>query len=364
MEQISGKNEHIKPIGRTLWRDQEGILFFNWTCSGIDLWFRGTALLAEFFAMPGEEPEIDPLTGQARTRATWPWLAVVLDDNEVPALRFALEREISTQLIFHSEQEETHRIRIVKLTENGKGYAGLRGFWMDGALCPPPGRPHKKRIEFIGDSITCGFGNRTEDRNRLFFSSEENGWMSHGAITARLLDMEPTIISSSGICLADFVGWPHPYCMKGLYPYTDRMLEDKLGAREYTAWDFDGHGADYVVLNLGTNDANGIQQMGADGKQRHRADYAAFLRTLRQLHGADAHIICALGSMDYYLYSDIQEIVAQYQKETRDKAITCFRYPKMDVRDPVGACGHPHITTHQKMAQAMADYIAALERSI
>ena len=59
MKKITGKSEHIRPIGRTLWRDEEGTLFFDWTCSGIELWFKGTTLLAEFSAMPGEEPEIE-----------------------------------------------------------------------------------------------------------------------------------------------------------------------------------------------------------------------------------------------------------------------------------------------------------------
>ncbi len=363
MTELFGKEllSRVRPMGRTLYRPESGTLFFNWTASGLEFQFKGSCLTAEFSAMPGAETDIDPLTGQSSERPTWPRLAACLDGEEQPSRSFAREHPESTQLIFRSRGEESHLIRIVKLTENGKTYAGLMGFWTDGEITPPETR-RRRKIEFIGDSITCGFGNDTTDRNRGFFSAEENGWLSHGAIAARLLDMDYSIISSSGICLTDYPGWPHPYAMNGLYPYTDRMLEDRLGVKDYTPWDFEANRADYVVLNLGTNDANAIDLMGQGGPELHRRDYAAFIRMLRQCHGPRAHIVCALGSMDYYLYSDIQAIVNGYRVETGDKRIHCYRYPKMRISDPAGAQGHPHIASHRKMALAISDYISALDR--
>ena len=65
--------------------------------------------------------------------------------------------------------------------------------------------------------------------------------------------------------------------------------------------------------------------------------------------------------MDYYLFPEIQAAVSAYQTETGDTRISCFRYPKMFFLDPIGACGHPHVVTHEKMADAMASYIAQLE---
>jgi len=362
MEKISWRDAPLRPLGRTLAPPGAHALYFDWTVSGIEVFFRGTCLMAEFTAMAGEETDVEALTGRTLTRPTWPWLAVVLDDENVPVRRLALEQPESIQLLFQSDQEEYHRVRVVKLTENGKGFAGLRGFRMEGTLCPPPARPPRRRIEFIGDSITCGFGNEALEKDRLYFSSDENGWMSHGAVTARLLDMDANVVSSSGICLTRFDGWPHPYAMDELYPYADRMLEDRLGMKTYTPWDFAEAQADYVVLNLGTNDANAIQQAGPGAAERWRRAYQDFLKTLRAAHGPRAQLICALGSMDYYLYRDIQSAVEAYRRESGDAGVCCFRYPKMDLRDPVGAEGHPHTATHQKMARAMAEFIAGLER--
>lgn len=353
----------VKLYGRTLYREEDQTLYFNWTASGIAVWFRGKTLLAEFAAMPGAEMDRNPMTGQTTQRPTWPWLAVVADNQENPDRKFEVARETSTQLLFHSDEEETHCIRLVKLTENGKGFLGLKALHMDGVLLPVPDLPPKKKILFIGDSITCGFGNAANDKDRPFFSQDEDGWMSHGAITARKLHMEEAILSSSGIAVTLFPGWFHSWGMDDLLPYTDRILEEKLGLTQFTAWDFSRETPDYVVVNLGTNDAHAIQLMGeAEGMALHRQKYMKFLGQLRADCGSHTRIICTLGSMDYYLYPEIQAAVAQYQQETGDKKISCFRYPKMFFQDPVGACGHPHIVTDEKMADAMAEYIRALER--
>lgn len=359
---IRALRDTIKPLGRTLWSADGTVLYCDWTASGVELWFRGTTLLADLTAMPGAEMDRNPFTGALAERPTWPWCAVVVDDQEAPVRVFEVPGPSEACLMVHWEAEALHRIRLIKRTENGKGYLGIRGFWLDGQVMPPPAAAPRKQIVFIGDSITCGFGNSTEEKDRLFFSADEDGWMSHGAITARLLGMDPTIVSSSGIAVTPFTGWPHPYAMDQLYDYADRMLEDKLGAETLTPWDFAAHPADYVVLNLGTNDVNAMALEGPEGAAHHARAYRNFLHHLRQVH-PQAQLICALGSMDYYLYSDIMAIVADYCRDAGDGAVHCFRYPKMDIADPVGACGHPHVKTHEKMARAMAAFITGLEHT-
>lgn len=357
---ITALGDRVLPLGRTLPDPETGILYCDWTLSGVELWFRGTTLLADLTALPGAEQDRNPLTGLLAQRPTWPWCAVVLDEEEEPAAVLEVDGAQCTRLLVHWDAPQTHRVRLVKRTENGKGYLGVRGFWAEGEILPPPARPPRKQIVFIGDSITCGFGNTTEERDRLFFAPDEDGWQAHGAVAARMLGMEPTLVSSSGICVTAYNGWLHPYAMDGLYDYTDRMLEERLGRPTLTRWDFAAHPADYVVLNLGTNDVNGLALEGAEGPAHHARAYRAFLAHLRAVH-PDAYLLCTLGSMDYYLYTDILAIVEGYRRDTGDSRVGCFRYPKMDIADPIGACGHPHAITHCKMARALADHIAALE---
>lgn len=351
--------ERIRKLGRTYQDTETGILHFNWTCSGLELTFRGTCLIASLHAQSGVETERDMVSGNMEERATWPWISVFLDEEEAPCRRFEIARPEDTQLIFQSETEETHRIRIVKITENLKTGLGIDRFYMEGEILMQEKHPARQKIEFIGDSITCGFGNETKEKDRLFYSDEENGWLSHASIAARKLDMDWSMVCVSGICLGKREVIPMPYAMNELYPYTDRILEDRLGKKEYQRWDFGSNTPDYVVLNLGTNDATGIigdVDPRREEEKFHR-EYYGFLKMLRQYNGAGTRIICALGSMDYYLYQHITEIVSQYRKDTGDDKITCFRYPKIDFMDPLGACAHPHVVTHEKMAAALTDYI-------
>ena len=355
--------ELVRPIGRTYWDEQKSLFSMNWTCSGVEMKFQGTCLMAHFRAGSGIEIEGMPFDERAPRRTIWPIVAVFVDGSEEPYRTIHLTKEEETHLIFESLTEETHTIRIVKLTENYKTRAGITYFVMDGEVLANI-EEKKPQIEFIGDSITCGFGNMTTDRDRFFYSEDENGFMSHAAIAARMLGLEVQMLCVSGICSSQRVGLPQDYGMNDLYPYTDRIYHDKeKKGGQASEWDFAGHPSEYVVLNLGTNDATAIMMSPNQDEETEnfRKDYLEFVKTIRRLNGADTWIVCALGSMDYYLYHDVVEIVEAYKKESRDTRISTFRYKKMAATDPMGACAHPHLVTQQKMAKEIVEEIKRIE---
>lgn len=76
------------------------------------------------------------------------------------------------------------------------------------------------------------FGNSASDVSHEFEASEENGWLTHGAIAARALELEPRFVSVSGISVAKSSAMPNLYGMNELYPYTDRIIQDKLAQNE------------------------------------------------------------------------------------------------------------------------------------
>lgn len=362
---INDIDDKIRKLGRTYQDKETGILHFNWTCSGLEFVFQGTCLIASMHAWAGVELGQEMLSGNMEKRTIWPWVSIFFDEEEIPVRRFEISREKETQLIFQSETKEIHKIRIVKVTENLKTGIGIDGFFMEGEILQQKERGTRRKIEFIGDSITCGFGNETKDKERPFYSNEENGWLSHAAVAARKLGMDWNMVCISGICLGRREALPMPYAMNELYPYTDRVLEDRLERKEYQLWDFGSNKPDYIVLNLGTNDSNGI--MGdvnpENEEKKFHKEYYEFLEMLRKCNGIEVKIICALGSMDYYLYHHIVEIVTEYRENTGDKNIIYFRYPKIHFMDPLGACYHPHVATHEKMADALVEFINKLEMS-
>ncbi len=353
--------DKIRWIGRTYEEKEQQVTYFNWTGSGLEFEFMGNYLLAEFYAY--SSIEYDGIPPEAPQRIIWPWIAVFLDDEEEPLRRVEISHEKETCLIFASERIETHKIKIIKLTENAKGKTGIRSIFMEGTLkALRPDAKDKKYLEFIGDSITCGFGNETTERDRFFYSGEENGWLSHAAVAARLLWADYSIISVSGITAGEGIGqvkWPLTP-MNKIYPYTDRILEDLLGRKKpYTEWVFKRRTPDIIVINLGTNDSSLIafEDDNARGEANFERNYCALIRTVRELNGPKPLIICALGPMDYYLYSNIEKAVHNYTLASEDNNIACFRYGKARLHEGFGACGHPSAATQIRMGTELADYI-------
>ena len=349
--------DKIRSIGRT-WSDGTA-LYFNWTCSGFEFKFRGSFLAARFYAEGIMEPDGTPQQTNLTAHPVWPWFGVVIDGEDQPSRRVMCVGDC-TEVLFSSSQPETHTIRIVKLTENLKTFLSLESFVTDGEL--EPTKAPERAIEFIGDSITCGFGNETREKDRFYFSEDENGWLSHGAIAARALDMEWNMISISGICIAPRKTLPMEYATNQLYCHTDRPGQEKAD-RVAEEWDFAANPKDYVVLNLGTNDANAIS-MDEDPEAleaQFYEDYISFLKTLRRCNSEKTWLICAMGSMDYYLYDTILKAVEDYRRQTGDQRISCMKYMRISPMDPLGAMGHPFVITQQKMADSLVRHIRALE---
>ena len=59
-------------------------------------------------------------------------------------------------------------------------------------LLPP--RLKSRRIEVVGDSISCGYGNEADDPELPFSADTENHYMSYGALVARELEAELRLV--------------------------------------------------------------------------------------------------------------------------------------------------------------------------
>jgi len=346
--------------GRTYMDKDKHTLYFNWSVSGIAFTFCGTRITADFCADCGEEVEGLPWDETAPRRKTWPWVAVFLDDETTPAQVFEVSSIAENHLIFESETPQTHRIKIIKRTENGKTYIGLSALLTEGELLPTK-KPDQKRIEFVGDSITCGFGNESRERDRGFYSAEEDGSLAYGPRAARLVNMDCSLVCISGISASKHVGSFMPFSIDELYPYTDQPHMAKTGhGGALEPWNFADQKNDYVVVNLGTNDAYAMLFGGEDEAVFDR-DYLEFLKKIRACNGPDAFIICTLGSMNYSLWHNIVCAVEKYQKQTHDSKISYYKFKLMHPFDGFGAAGHPSMQTHEKMAAEIAEVIRTLE---
>jgi hypothetical protein len=366
----------VQQTGRQFYDREADVLYMNWSGCAVEFAFEGRTVIGNFKAIAGLEYNGLPTDPNVQTHWNWPWIGIYVDG--APVQKLEIGQENTSVLLFQAqgEQPETHTIRIVKLTENLKTELGIASFSMDGEIHAPKSGAKQKRIEFIGDSITCGFGNMTDERDRWFYTADEDASFAHGPMAAEKLGMDYSVISISGICATQNAGIPMEYAMDELYLYTDRVIQDKLAgtglqsaektesAMQYETYDFEKNHNDYVVLNLGTNDACGISlsEDPAAVYENFKKGYRSLIEAIRNANGEDTYIICALGTMNYYLWSEIKEIVGEYKQTFGDEKISAFRYMQIAPTDGFGACAHPSLITQTKMADEIAAEISRIEQ--
>jgi len=143
-----------------------------------------------------------------------------------------------------------HTVKIARRVEAAYGVSGFAGFTLDdgGSLIPSPPRP-AMRLEFLGDSITCGWGTLghapCSDQPQL-----ENSEKTWATVAAKAIGADYSVISWSGQGMVRHYGCPNITCndsMPSLYPRTIGMDASPL-------WDFSSWIPQAVIINLATND--------------------------------------------------------------------------------------------------------------
>ncbi len=348
----------VRFFGRTFADEACGAVFFNWTGAGFTLTFEGTRLDVTLLAYE---------TVFLPEGIHWPWISVFVDGGERPATEFCIDRRAATYTLFQSETCERHTIRVVKRSENDKGKLGLAAIGGEGRLLPVEYPATPRRLEFVGDSITCGFGNAANGRDDPFRTECEDGLQTYAALAANMLGAEYHSICISGISLCmplepgfrlrlpenPDMGFPIR-AMENYYLYTDRPYEEKIGRESgFQEWTFSEFVPDAIILNLGTNDSFRIK--AAKDKRNEEAhfeeSYQAYLASLRRYNGSKPIIACTLGPMDYYLYDNILRAAERHQKEARDERIFCLKFGGIfPWQEGYGGGEHPSTATHRRMA--------------
>ncbi len=260
-----------------------------------------------------------------------------------------------------------HTVEVFKRVESapgGQANAGkgeLLGFRVlkGSAILPLAARPH--RIELIGDSITCGYGNEvstTTPDDSHYTTHESNADRAWGAVAARALDAEYMAVAYSGRGVSkNFMGGAGDTLPQ---MYGKSLPDDPAAA----PWSVSAWTPEVVVINLGTND---FSAAGTD-EAAYRAAYLAFLKTLRGYYPA-ATFILAAGPMisDYYpagemawtkIQDDLKQIVAA-RKAEGDAAIASLLFQPQSA--PYGEDYHPTVATHQAMADQLVAQIKQLK---
>lgn len=344
-------DENVKIIGRTCM--EQGILWCGLSGSGIEFRMIGTSVKITFSGddtTQGNETE-----GKAR-------VGIYVNGERV--IDTILEQPEQTFSVFESSESQEITVGVIKLSECAMSVMGIKDIEAETADGIHPTAKKEHAIEFVGDSITCGFGVDLEDPDTPFQTSTEDVTRAYAYKTAQKLNADYSMVSYSG------------YGVLSGYTDTDIRQEEQLVPNYYektgfsygkpfgtfqmqdTAWDFSKYMPDLVVINLGTNDDSYCKDDEVR-RQQFTEKYVEFLKVIRK-NNPQATILCIVGLMGERIYPGVENAVSIYTTETAETNVYAMKLTEQIPEDGLVSCSHPTETSHEKAAARVADRIETI----
>ena len=327
-------DQHVRIMGRHL-VTQNGAVKFG--ASGVTFYmtFRGTRLAVD-------------LHDEFRDSTSYNWFDVKVDGSPVHEFRTRMGK--THYVLVDSLKPGVHTLVFCKATEGQNGHNELVNIQTN-KLLQAASLP-KRKIEYIGDSITCGFGDDTLHYacGKGHWFDHTNAWYAYGPRLARRLHTQWMLSSVSGIGMHR--NWNNyspvmPDVYNGVYmEYTKNPVP----------WNFSEYTPDLVVIALGTNDFS----KGPGKKPRQKLDGNAFVKDytkfVARVHKKypSAKFMLANSPMFGHPKNKILEgylqRVIKNTKATGDSAIAQFDWQK---KYNHGCDGHPYMNQQAMMEQQL-----------
>ncbi|MHA3789425.1 SGNH/GDSL hydrolase family protein [Flavobacterium hauense] len=219
----------------------------------------------------------------------------------------------------------------------------------------------KKKIEFIGDSITCGMGNDTIaiPCGKGEWYDQHNGYYSYAPITARALGTDFLLSSVSGIGI--YRNWNDEHIDEAIMPDVyENLYLNKDNSKPYTF----GFNPDITCIALGTNDfseGDGKKPRLPFNEEKYVANYISFIKTVYK-HSPNTQIVLldspmVKGEKSKTYAKCLNRIKDAINSEKGHKPVTVFIYKEVI---PHGCGYHPEIEDDKLMASQLAPYLKTL----
>ena len=350
-------NPNLRLIGRFDTSDANGPIM-SWPGSKIVAGFSGTSLKITLRA-------VDQQT-YYRIGNVNNYVGVSIDGNQ-PSI-YEVVPGTNVYALAQNLTVGNHTVELTKRTEAQIGSLQFLGFTLDGGAKLVPGpTPRTRRIEFIGDSGTVGYG---ADGNWAatrcsFTPATENVAVAYSMVTGDLLAADVHVTANSG---------------KGLYQNRDTVndkyntlpvlwtwtsgdtLAQPQGANAAT-YDPNSWRPDAVVVVVGGNDF----AASTPAAQAYNATATAFLRKLRAAYPSAWLFVTISPMLDPPVDGETQlsksELGAQYAKRMvasmADAKVAYIDVALDDGSHGYGCDYHLNAAGHRVAAQTLADAIAA-----
>ncbi len=232
-----------------------------------------------------------------------------------------------------------HQLRLVKRTEAEMGMAEFYGIYIgEGNLLKRPLLLPQKKILFIGNSITCGYGTEGKNKTERFKPSTENCEKSYASIIARAFNAQYQLVSHSGLGMVRNYGDPKKLSVEQK-PMPVR-LEYLFDNDSIVKYDLKNYIPDAVVINLGTNDFS--TQPFPDEADFIQTGEKLILKLLETFPGVK--VFCITGPMiNEPCFSYTKKIVelVRNKKNTKDVVFIGVPVDLLNTANDLGSDWHP-----------------------
>jgi lysophospholipase L1-like esterase len=305
---------------------------FSWSGSGFVARFEGTSLSAAL-----------AITGPAMI------FKAVVDGAPQPAFTVA-GGGMATSVLASGLAAGVHTVELYRQTEGPQGETRLMSLTVgDGTLMDPPAGS-SRLIEFVGDSITCGYGVLGALADSDCFPTESH-WDTYAAIAGRALGSEVSTIAASGRGIIRNYGGDTSGTMPMLYPHA---ITNVAGS----TWDFHVE-PQAVVINLGTND---ISNNKGDPGDAFRDTYRTLLETVRAEY-PHTLIVCIIAPL--LSGGDLTTIARHIQDAVNarqaagDTKVEFFNQIPAQTADKYACQYHPNVAENMMMADLLVGELKA-----
>ena len=273
------------------------------------------------------------------------WFTVKLDDS---VFIFRADKANGIYKLAANLKNKKHSIEISRRTEWHGGNTRFQGFLIDENekyfALPNLGRS----IEFIGNSLTCGYGNEGSSREEHFKYETENSYLTYGALVSRAVKADYILVCRSGVGMYQDYGGDTSFVQPKLY--------DEIVKGSKALWDYKKTQPDIVVIELGANDLNKSLDSAAFANS-----YTRFIEMIRKQY-KQAKIICVAGpdlpgDKNSKFQSYLKAITNQFADT--DKNVYYFYFGVIDTN---GSDWHPNVKEHRQMANALLPFVKSIAK--
>ncbi|WP_031428268.1 SGNH/GDSL hydrolase family protein [Flavimarina sp. Hel_I_48] len=280
---------------------------------------------------------------------------VVVEVNGQYKDRYEVQKDSVNRITIALPEGKNNEVGVYKATEASNGPILFYGAEAEKIASFDP--KTVATIEFIGDSITCGFGADTEDIpcDTGEWYDQHNAYLAYGPRAARALNAGYRLNAVSGMGMYRNWNDEDQPVMGDVYAttYLDGNADKK--------WNFSGKSPDLVSIALGTNDLSdgeGEKERKPFDPEKYTSAYVALVQRIFN-RNPDTKLALLTSPMVAGEKADLLLKCLQDVKTHFDTAHTVAIF-EFDPMTP-GGCGyHPDLEDHKVLAGELIPFYADL----